>query len=726
MKRLAAAPGVQLAGIFGALAIVAAVWVQTDRRPPEWDHANHLERAALCGQILADRGLAGWGEIVKMSAFYPPVVPCSAGLLSLLFPPTPLAAQSVILAFLALALVSLFFLGHRLFDAPTGVLAALIFGAAPFVVFSTTNFQLDLPLAAAVIFALLLLVLTDDFSRRAWSAAAGLAFAWGMLVKPPFAVYLFPPLALVAWRALRAPDRRARALNLLLALLLGGGLSLPWYGPRLFGLPLQIAARSFKQAALQGSPETLTGAALLLYPRTLPAIFGFLAAPLFAWGLLALARRRDSRGLLWSASLVPFAVFLLIQNKNYRYVLPLLPVAALIAAAGFRALAPVWRRGLAVALVCLSALQVGAAAFGLPPLGRWAPVGIPLVFSFPPSPAEWPHRQILDVIVREASGRPATVSVVPNYNFFSVSNFRYYAVRDRLPLRWTRAWDDYPLGVEFIVLKTGSLGPAFSVAKAQRIMERLARGDPAFERAFPVIWEGPLPDGSRASVRQRRRTPVAGANPSEMARRLKEGVVAFLDPYARDLDQLAVDLSADPQALLRGEIRRVRLEAKSARVAEFARDGAQLRLREIRVSLEGVLVNPYRLVASGEIELLAMEKLRVERLVVTEEDLRAFLAGLRQLGGLTVGLEDGAVSVALAQRGPDVAGRLRLANGTGGAPLTVRARQLSLGGIPLPPLLVHWVFRHYDPTPRLARLPVAVELGQIRVEPHRIVISTTP
>lgn len=726
MRRLAAVPSVQLAGIFGALAIVAAVWVQTDRRPPEWDHANHLERAALCGQILADRGLAGWGEIVEMSSFYPPVVPCSAGLLSLLFPLTPLTAQSVILVFLALALVSLFFLGRQLFDSSTGVLAALIFGTAPFVVFSTTNFQLDLPLAAAVSLSLLALILTEDFSRRSWSVVAGLSFAFGMLVKPPFAVYVLPPLALVAWRALRAPDRRVRAFNLLPALVLGGALSLPWYGPRLFGLPIQIATRSFKQAALQGSPEIFSGAALLLYPRTLLATFGVLAAPLFAWGLLALARRRDSRGLLWSASVVPFVVFLLIQNKNYRYVLPIFPVAALSAAAGLRAFAPPWRRGLTVALLGLSVLQVSAAAFAVPPVGRWTVLGVPLVFAFPPSPVAWPHREILDVIVREARGRPAIVSVVPNDNFFSVSNFRYYAVRDRLPLRLTRAWDDYPLGVEFIILKTGSLGPEFSIAKPRRIMERLEQGDSAFERAFPVIWEGPLPDGSRASVRQRRLAPVAGASPSDLARRLKDSIVAFLDPYARDLEQLTVDLSADPEALLRGEIRWMRLEAGSVRVAEFARNGAQLRLREIRVSLEGVLVNPHRLVASGAIEPLAVEKMRIERLVVTEEDLRAFLAGFPRLGRLTVGLEDGGVSVALVQRGPDVAGRLRLFNGTGGAPLTVHAERISLGGIPLPPLLVHWIFRQYDPTARLARLPIAVELGQIRVEPHRIVISSTP
>ena len=703
---------------------MATIWVSLDRRPPVWDHANHHERAVHCQRILSEPGRDRFREIVEMSAFYPPVVPCAAGLLYRVFPGTPLVSQSVMLAFLGAGLLALFLLGRRLFDAPSGLVAALIFGTAPFVVYSTTNFQLDLPLAAMVIVTLLELARTNAFSRRSWSLILGVTLALGMLVKPPFAIYVLPPVALSAWRAARASDRRRRLANLGLALVLGGALSLPWYGPRLFGLPLQMANRAFRLAAEAGQPEPLTVFSLLFYPRALLPMFGLLAGLLFAWGLVALAREPAARGLLWSASLLPFGVFLAIRNKDLRYVLPILPAAALIASAGLRAFAPALRRALTLALIGVAVLQVSAAAFGVPRLARWTALGVPAVYAFPPSPTMWPQREILQVILREAGSRPATVSVVPNYSFFSASNFRYYAARDGLPLTVTRAWDEYPLGVEFIILKTGNQGPAFSIAKAQRIMERLARGDPAFERAFPVIWEGPLPDGSQASVRQRRLTPVAGASPSEVARRFEESIVPFLGPYARDLDQLRVDLSIDPQALLRGEIRRLRLEARSARVAEFARRGAQLRLQEIRVSLEGVLVNPHRLAASGEIELLAVEKMRIEHLVVTEEDLRAFLAGFRRFGGLTVGLEDGAVSVALALRGPDLAGRLRLSNGTGGAPLTVHAERVSLGGIPLPPLLVHWVFRHYDPTPRLARLPVAVELGQIRVEPHRIVIGT--
>ncbi|MBI3624887.1 MAG: LmeA family phospholipid-binding protein [Candidatus Rokubacteria bacterium] len=649
-----------LAGLFASLVLVVGIWVTVDRRPPEWDYANHLERAVRCHQILSEQGWRGAGKILEMSSFYPPVVPCGAAFVYFLYPITPLTSQAVMLGFLGLALVSIFLLGCHLFDGPTGLLAALLFGAAPFVVYSGTKFQLDLPLAAVAVLALLILVRTDDFSRRSWSITMGLALALGMLVKPPFAVYLFAPFALVIGRAFRAHDRGRRGLNLALALLLGSLLSLPWYGPRLFGLPMQIANRSFKQAAQAGYPEAFTTSSLLIYPRALLPMFGLLAALLFAWGLLALAREPRARGLLWAASLVPFGVFLFIRNKDLRYVLPILPVGALIGAASLRALAPAWRRALAGVAILASIVQVGVSAFGIPPAPGWTPFGITLLSSFSPSPAEWPHRQILDVIAREAAGVPVTVSVVPNDNYFSAANFRYYAVRDRLPLTVTRAWGEYPLGVDFIVLKTGSQGPEFSIAKPRRIMERLAAGDPAFERAFPVIWQGRLPDGSAAIVRRRRLTPVTDVGPADLARQLKQGIARFLEPYAREVEGLRVDLAYSPDALLKGEIRRVEVAARSARIAEFSRNGAQLRVAELRFTLEGVRINPYRLVSSGDVEPLAIERFRVEHLLVTEEDLRAFLTAFRGLRGLRLGLEEGVVSVVLNLSGPDLAARLRL------------------------------------------------------------------
>jgi len=66
-----------VAGAFAALAALATVWLAIDRTPPEWDHANHLERVVHCAADMARGDLR---RIFERSTFYPPVVPCAAAL----------------------------------------------------------------------------------------------------------------------------------------------------------------------------------------------------------------------------------------------------------------------------------------------------------------------------------------------------------------------------------------------------------------------------------------------------------------------------------------------------------------------------------------------------------------------------------------------------------------------------------------------------------------------
>ena len=178
-------------GVYLALVLIAAVWLAIDRRPPEWDHANHLERVVHCAEDLARRDVRA---IIERSSFYPPVVPCAAALVYRLVPSDAAAAQSVILAFLGLGMAAVYLLGRHVAGGTQGVVAAVVFGCAPFVVFSALRFQLDLPLAAMVALALVVIFQTDGFTRLGWSLVAGLVFAAGMLTKPPFAVYVLVPV----------------------------------------------------------------------------------------------------------------------------------------------------------------------------------------------------------------------------------------------------------------------------------------------------------------------------------------------------------------------------------------------------------------------------------------------------------------------------------------------------------------------------------------------------
>jgi hypothetical protein len=714
-------PWLVLTGLVAALAVVTTVWVSIDRRPPESDHANHLERALRCHRILAEGGQGRWQAILDESSFYPPLVTCTAGLLYFVAPVAPLTAQAVMLAALAVALAAIFALGRRLLGSEGGLLAAFFFATAPFVVFSLINFQLDLPLSAMVALALYALARTEHFARPRFTLGLGVVLGLGMLTKPTFAAYVLPPLCWSLAMAWRAADRRRRLGALGLALVIAAGLALPWYGPRLMGLPMQIMNRSFKQAAEVGQVETFTPAGLLFYPRVFQPQFGLLAGLLYAWGLWALRRRPDSRAYLWLAAVTPFVMFSLIQNKNLRYTLPILPAAALVTAAGVLAVPRALRRPVIWACVAIAAVQVSMTDFAFPPPPSLRPFLTPLVVSSPPSPADWQEDRVLDDLVRASGGRPATVAVVPNYNFFSVSSFRYESLRRGLPFQMVRGWTGPPFGIDFVILKTGSQGPSFTVAKAERLTRAFVE-DRYLDAQFPVIATYPLPDGSHASLRARRIPPLRDVAPAEVARRLEQVQQAAVADYVRDAVGVRVSVGYRPEAILRGEVDRVHVEARAATVGELKRrDRAPLRVREVRIGVDRLVIDPHRFMDTGALEILDAGALRIEGLLIAQADLDELLRGQPQGSALSVQLGDGWAEVRL--RHFPASARVGLLPGVGDPPFALQVQDLRAAGVRIPGVLVDWVVRHFDPTLRLKNLPVRVSLGSIRIRPGEIVVE---
>jgi hypothetical protein len=716
-------PALAVAALWLLVSVLASTWVLIDRRPPEWDHANHLERAVDCHRSLRIVADSGPREILEASSFYPPVATCAAGLLYLVLPIAPLTAQAVMMAFLAVAMAALYGVGRRLADAETGVWAAFLFATAPFVVFSLTNFQLDLPLAAMVALAIYALVRSESFGDARWSLALGAICGFGMLTKPPFAIYAVPPVLWGLWHAVRSPDRRRRLGWAASALAIAALLALPWYGPRLFGLPMQILNRSFKQAAEQQNPEPLTSAALSYYPRTLPTQLGLLGGALLLWGLWALRKHRAARSVLWLATLAPFVLFSLIQNKNLRYTLPILPAAALVAAVGLRSLPERARRWTGVAALALGALQVSMALFQVPAPPILPGMVMPLALGRAPSRADWQHDRILADLGRASGGQPVTVAVIPNDNFFSVSNFRYETVRRGLPYRMTRAWSDAPLGVDFVILKSRDQGPSYASARPERLTRAFAGGDPYWMSAFPVIAEYPLPDGSTATLRARRIPPLA-STPAAVAARLSRDPEHLLAENLREASSLRLALDYAGPDILRGRVKRAVLTADSVLVGEFNRPRrAPLRVRDVRLDIDGLLFNPQRLAGEDKLEILDIDQLRISRLTVTEQDLDLFIRGQPVGRGMTITLGDGAGEMLVTGFGPALRARIRFGPADQDRPFTLVVENVSIGGVRVPGFLVDWIIRHFDPTPGLRRLPVPVTLAPVRIRPGRIEVG---
>jgi hypothetical protein len=703
-------------GVFAALVAIAAAWLAVDRTPPEWDHANHLERVVHCAE---DLGRGDLTTILTRSAFYPPIVPCTAAAVYRHAPSDAAGAQAVVLAFLGLGMAAVYVLGRRLAGGTEGVVAAVVFGCAPFVVFSSVRFQLDLPLAAMVAVALAVLLASEGFTRVGWSLVAGVVLGIGMLTKPPFIAYVLVPIVVTACFTDR--PRRA-ALNAALAIAIATALTLPWYGPRLFGLLPQITSRSFKQAAESGHPDPLTATALLFYPTWLTPQFGVAAVALLLVGVVVAMLRRQ--GMVLAALLVPFALFSLLQNKNLRYTLPLLPVAAVLAGMGFGVLRGRARLVGAGVLALVSAVQVSATVVAVPRGLTLPGLGVPLVLESPPRAGDWRHREILALVSRDSRGAPATVSVVPNDNFFSVSNFRYYGARDGLPLEFTRAWDGEPIGVEYMILKTGDVGPAWTAERPRRIVARLGT-DPHLARVYPVLGEWSLPDGSTASVRARRLTEAVDMAPAAFAREVEAAVRRALADVVVDPVGLDVRLTYD-ETIVKGHVGRVEIRVASAGVGERKRRGAAiLRVRDARIAFDDVLVNPFSIRATGRLGPLDARRVFLQDATILEADFRAFLREQKGFKDAAVKFEQGALSFVLPQPGPDVSARVRFVPAAD-RPFALETDQVRVGGLPVPAVLVDWVVRTWDPTPKIAsRLPVPVTLRHLDITPEAVRVSAS-
>ena len=701
-----------VAGVFVVVLIVAAIWLTVDRHPPEWDYANHLEHAVHCWRDLAAGDLRA---VFARSSFYPPLVPCAAGLVFRGWPSDVAFGEVVILAFLGTGMAATYALGRRFGGAAGGVVAATLFGTAPSVVNQALRFQLDVPLASVVAVFFVALLATDHRRNRAWTIATGVVFGLGMLTKPSFFVYVGPACLLVLART-----RARRAwLGGACAALIAVAIALPWYGPRLLGLPTQIRNRSFKQAAEAGFPEPLSTASLAYYPLNFPTAFGVSGVLLLAVGLVVAFRQRHWFPL---AGLAPLMAFLVLQNKQVRYILPLVPIAAVVAGIGFAAL-PKAARGVAgLAIAVAAAVQLSATAFGVPATPRLPVAGVPLVDPSPPSRADWQQRPILDLIVRDSGGAPRTVSITPNHPHFSPANFRYYAMRDELPLRVARAWDGEPIGIEYMVLKTGDLGPPWTIDKSRRIAARLV-ADASLARVFPVIGEFPLPDGSIASVRARRISADPDATPDGLARAVDAALRVRLPEVTRDVEGLRVRLDYDA-GILSGRIKRLEISVATATVGELRRRApALLKVHDLHLVVDNVLINPWSATREGRFDPLGAERLAIEQATIHSGDLKNFLAQVKGFGATSLALGAGFADLRFEVPGPDVTARVRVA-AADDRPFALIAERVKVGGMPVPSFFVNWIMTSFDPSPGIAgRLPFPATVAPVTVTPGSIRIG---
>lgn len=383
--------------LFAVHALANVVYVHQDWTMRSYDGPPHLEAQAQVHNVISHEGLEGLKRVLRPR---PPGWWPIAGYL-------PWVAMSEIfgqgftelrlynLAFLALLLVSVLFIGRRIHSWRAGLMAAALVSFYPVVYGECRQFGVDFPSAAVLALNVLLLLRTDGLSRGGPSALFGAAVGLGMLIRPQTAFFIsLPAAAMLAGSLWRPPGctRPTVALNAMLALAAAlAGSAIWWFGQI---TEVRQALLFHQQTAAQLCD--LREPSPLFYLKVLPwalSPFLLLVSVVSLGGTLFRRRALPGRDVigervLW-AWLAGGLIFLSIFRIHFmRFLLPLVPAIALLTIVG---LLSIRHQRVRRALLGL-ALSMAAFVWLMDSFSHGARLGLGTVIRQPPSLASGPPR----------------------------------------------------------------------------------------------------------------------------------------------------------------------------------------------------------------------------------------------------------------------------------------------------------------------------------------------
>ena len=619
------------------LAVFAAnvLWVHLDTLPPHWDAAAHLRIASKYLHILTAPA-SRWADLLDVESYYPPLYHLSLAPFLAWFGPYADSAVWVNGLYLAVTLVSTFAIGRTLFGWETGLAAAFFIACYPYLAYISRTCMIDTALTACVCLSYYCFIRSRNFADTRFTLCFGVMLGLGMLVKWTFLFFLAPAV-LIGFFARggsrgRRADWQARSVRLLTVLGLPALICFPWYAHNLVKL-VKSTTKFAGAGTLEGDP-TQGLDRWLYYFRAAETQMGLGLFLLFlVAGVFFLTRRKFFNPTLLAWIVVPYVIFSLIDNKDERYTLPLLPAVAVISARAIFLVEKSAVRNLWLALaVATGLLTWGLSGFShhawarwpLPVLGEVRPID-----SWPPAREQWPIERILDDMVEASgagTGRPIVVRTLANHPSFHRGAFWETVQARHMPVELKIVKRNLGELTDFFVTREG--GKSFAGSGAREKINRL-KTDPALTNTFPLFREYLLPDGSRGVVygfKVRPAARLAGAEDlPQVAEHLKRAFAAYPRygiSQGKNL-RLTVLPTGNPGDLHLGRYRSITISADAAVIDKIV-------FRDLQLVLEDVQINLYELFLHDRLVFFKIGRL-VPRFTLRFEDVEKRVAGkLRQ------------------------------------------------------------------------------------------------
>ncbi|MBW4635924.1 MAG: phospholipid carrier-dependent glycosyltransferase [Iphinoe sp. HA4291-MV1] len=528
-------------------ALCDRIWFALDHSIPAWDQADYLTGTLNYWRALHNPqwwNQEWWQSFWLLSSKIPPLTYIVTAVVQNIFGTGPDQATLVMLLFSAILLGSVYGLGTVLFSESVGLWAAALCQILPALYQLRLEFLLDYPLTAVVSLSFFCLTVWRNFGtaeaqrsqcvagvppvvapgvtqRRIfdwfWIIAFGLTLGLALMVKQTALFFLLTPIVWVGVGALRH-RRWGRLVQLLGALCLSVLVFGPWYRTNWLIILTSSKRATIDSAIAERQPglDKLESWIYywnqLPYQVSLPLLIVPLVGLLLWWGrskfttedakleTITLSKAKSQNfPLTWLVVFWVGGYFLscLNINKHERYVLPYLPVLAVLLAYGLtRSRSLLGRRirwgtvGLAVILMLLNLFPVGGV------VGGWVTQALsPNAQRYPYMKEELPHQQVITQIIQTEPYLRSTLGVLPstaeinqhNLNYYgALQNFQVYGRQVGIRKKYV-AQDARSL--EWFLTKTGEQGP---VKEAQAAIVKTVEQGGNFQ-----LWESwNLPDGS--------------------------------------------------------------------------------------------------------------------------------------------------------------------------------------------------------------------------------------
>lgn len=684
------------------IAVSNYIWLSSDMTPQHWDESRHLMTAASLHRAMVSDPAGIFREFLASDNFYPPLVPFIASFFGFTGMEQDNFTYTMML-FHALLIIFVYLFARSELDELSAITASAVAVAYPLIYREGHLFMLDLPLAAFYMMTLYLLKKTDHFRDRLFSVLFGAAAGLGMLVKWSYLLYLLPPLAVMAYSGMK--ERRfgkAGAVNAVIAAVIFIAAVSPWYLYNLTSILAGVAKYAFKRGAVEHLPPVLSVNSAFYYLRVLwddDSLF----FTLFAAASAMLFVDRDRRRLfaVFAATLV---LFTLIGNKKDRYIMPLLPLSAVIISY------IVYRIRKNAKLRTAAAALITAAALG----GYFCAV-YPLPFAWPeqdrPSPYDWNVREYLDKI--EKGGR-VTLAIVPDNACMNNLTYGYYASVFYPGISVTGIYN-FPMFTDYFLVKEGDSGPDFSGADRRKAITAEAMDENSPLRSvYEKVSEARLPDGSYSALFKRKeQIPADGAG---IAAGRDAGLMSLSAAYLKEARNFVFRIESEPG---RAEIKKITVKFSEGTVGDFAHKNIGLKVKNADIRINNLLLDPAA-AAGGKIKILNCGSIEIVSLQAGQEDIRDFAAQYaKNLKGLKVTLDDGVITASGTYGKTPVLAAVELYNphpGGENSDVCFKIKALKYGPFGIPPRLADFILKDYNPLLNRSGAPVGIKYGNIRIE----------